>query len=667
MSAAGLLALWLLGSAGCASSSYVSLRKDPYNPLAEQLKLVSRGGPKPTHRTIQLLRRYDLEDNAKGDSKQLLGRLQEVIAREPSADVLYSYAELAYIGGKRKEALDPQASVDFYGASVAHAYLYLFDPRFGQLRNPYDPEFRGACDLYNGALESALRVVRKNNALTPGGRHSIESGAEKWDVEVVLRGAAWQPEDFDRFEFVSDYQITGLKNQYHNYGLGVPLIAVRKNRPRESAAEKYYPENLSFPVTAFLRLLPDAPNHPSGAPHRAMLELYDPLTTAEIVVCGRRVPLESDVTTPLAYYLSDPAFTKQIDISTLGLLQPEKAASVKGLYMLEPYSPDKIPVLMVHGLWSSPITWMEMFNDLRSSPELRDRYQFWFYLYPSGQPFWHSAAQLREDLAQLREALDPQRRAPALDQMVLVGHSMGGLVSRLQTIDSRDDYWHVLSEVPFDQIKGDPELKASLEKVVYFKPNASVRRVITIGTPHRGSTFSNDTTRWLGRKLIDLPAKMMLGRQQLQQDNPGAFRDSALLDITTSIDSLSPESPILPVMLASARPPWVQHHNIVGRVDRSSFFGRVGGDGDGVVPFESAHLEDVHSEIVVEADHSSVHRHPLAVLEVRRILLEHLAALRSFPSTPTPQLIPNYPSTEPMLRGATPASFSRDRYELLTP
>ena len=74
-----------------------------------------------------------------------------------------------------------------------------------------------------------------------------------------------------------------------------------------------------------------------------------------------------------------------------------------GLYMVQPYEPGKIPVLMVHGLWSSPMTWMEMFNDLRSQPEIRDHYQFWFYLYPTGQPFWLSAAQLRRDLAKVRD------------------------------------------------------------------------------------------------------------------------------------------------------------------------------------------------------------------------------------------------------------------------
>ena len=66
-----------------------------------------------------------------------------------------------------------------------------------------------------------------------------------------------------------------------------------------------------------------------------------------------------------------------------------------------------MPVVMVHGLWSSPITWMEMYNDLRSDPQVRENYQFWFYLYPTGQPFWTSATQMREDLAMMRREVDP--------------------------------------------------------------------------------------------------------------------------------------------------------------------------------------------------------------------------------------------------------------------
>ena len=132
--------------------------------------------------------------------------------------------------------------------------------------------------------------------------------------------------------------------------------------------------------------------------------------------------------------------------------------------MLEPYDPRKVPVLMVHGLWSSLITWMEMFNDLRGDTEIRDNYQFWFYLYPTGQPFWTTAAQLRQDLAHARKVLDPNRQAVALDKMVLVGHSMGGLVAKLQTVESGNDYWNLISEEPFSELQTSGDLRRQLEQ-----------------------------------------------------------------------------------------------------------------------------------------------------------------------------------------------------------
>jgi hypothetical protein len=168
----------------------------------------------------------------------------------------------------------------------------------------------------------------------------------------------------------------------------------------------------------------------------------------------------------------------------------------------------------------------------------------------------------------------------------------------------------------------------------YFHPNPSIRRVITLGTPHRGSYFSNDTTQWLAKKLIEMPKALVQDEQRLRHDNPDLFATPALIDVTTSIDSLSPHSPILPVMLTAPRAPWVKYHNIVGRLPRHDFLGRVTSDGDGVVPYESAHLDDVASEVDVPAEHSDIHRHPLSVLEVRRILSEQLEELRRDPVGP---------------------------------
>ena len=342
------------------------------------------------------------------------------------------------------------------------------------------------------------------------------------------------------------------------------------------------------------------------------------------------VPLETDLTTPLAFFLDSPDFRRR-NAATEGLINPHRSAEKRGLYMLEPYDPDRIPVLMVHGLWSSPLTWMDMFNDLRSFPEIRQRYQFWFYIYPSGQPFWISATQLRSDLAAMRQAFDPSHRDTAINETVLVGHSMGGLVSRMQTIESGDDFWKIVSDQPIrspetalQQIAGSQEDRLRLVSTLFFRPNPSVRRVITIGTPHRGSEFANDFTRWAARKVIKLPKMATRTANSLLINNPGLFKDSDLLKTANAIDSLAPESPIFPVMMRARRSPGVKYHNIIGVLENPSLISGAAGRGDGVVAYDSAVMDDVESEVVIDADHTSIHMTSEAIFEVRRILLEHL-------------------------------------------
>ncbi|MCB9875075.1 MAG: hypothetical protein H6821_12930, partial [Planctomycetaceae bacterium] len=357
-----MLALAIGLSCGCSSQKYLKLRPVPRNPLQGPLQLLSFYGPQPSQRTEELLRRYDV---AKADSNEVLTRLQAEIENDPSADKLYSYAELAYIHGKRADAMGKRGqAMELYGTAVAHAYWYLFDPRFDRFRNPYDPQFRGASDLYNAALEGAIRLANNETKLRPGGTYTIGTGEHQFNISVVAHGN-WHEDDFERLEFVSDYEIENLSSRHHSYGLGVPLIAVRHPHEDEDPAEKYYPPGLSFAVTAFLRVAPRMEGQEAG-PHQCVLELHDPLNSHDIVVSNRLVPIETDLTTPLAYFLDNPDFEERKNIATWALLQPDSADSLRGLFMLEPYDPNKIPVVMVHGLWSSPVTWMEMFNELRS-------------------------------------------------------------------------------------------------------------------------------------------------------------------------------------------------------------------------------------------------------------------------------------------------------------
>ena len=401
-----------VSAAGCSDTKWVTVRDTPHNPLAERLMLLSCGGPKPTQRTVMFLRKYDLAGQWHANPQKLVHSVQDVLAREPSAEGL-ARGGGAFVPGGREIAGDRQVAA---GAGSVRLQRHLLvcvscsSRRIGRFPILTIRSFAAPAICTTPRLEALRAVDQQAGKLRPGETVSLEANGQTWDVTVTPRNTPWPVEDIERFEFVSDYSVDGLKNVFHTYGLGVPLIAVRKKFAAGDPIEKHYPPGLCFPVTAFLRCRrgaggrrrrPVAYNGQqaagSCAHHHAVLELYDPLEATDIVVDDRRVPLESDITTPLGYTLNNPAFAA-LDQPTTGLLNPGRVKKLAGIYMLEPYQPGKIPVLMVHGLWSSPITWMEMFNDLRGDPELERNYQFWFYLYPTGQPFWRT----RDAIARMR-------------------------------------------------------------------------------------------------------------------------------------------------------------------------------------------------------------------------------------------------------------------------
>lgn len=604
---------------GCSTRKWVQLKSTPGGPLAAVARL-TQPPPQPSRRTRQLLRRADLPRYGERDPRELLIELQSRFAASPDLEQLYSLAEIAHLTARRKQAGNPDAALELHLAAVAHAYAYLFDPRFDGVRQPYDPQFRGAVELYNESLGAVLRALRRKGQFHPGVAVPAR-GPAGLEIQFVNRTRRWHDADFADFEFADDYDVVGLKNHYRGRGVGVPLIAIRKRHAGEQAAEKYLPPNLSFAVTALLRL----EYSPATGRPQAIVELFDPLEVQAVVLNRQVAPLETDLSTPLAHFLNSPELNR---LASVGLLNPRLLAAkgAHGLVMVEPFDPHKIPVVMIHGLWSSPLTWMEMYNDLRASPDLRDRYQFWFYMYPSGEPFLESAARLRRNLAELRATLDPMHRYGALDQSVLIGHSMGGLVARLQSVDSGGRFWGAVADGSFESLKGDPAKLAALHEKFFFAADPSVRRVVSIASPYGGSRFANGFTRWTARQLIALPDMLSALHREILSDNPEMLRGESSR-LATSVDMLAPDSPVLAALRDVPAGPWASYHNIYGDLPGTTLIERIASEGDGVVSVASAQAPGAISNLAVPADHERVHRQPRAVLEVERILREHAAAV----------------------------------------
>lgn len=641
---------------GCSATSPIKFRKEAFASLKLLNTAATPSDRELSKRTRLALRSFGLEELVKKSPNQALIEIQKQVDREPTLDLIYAVAELSFLEARRRELLDPKVAIEYYLVSSIHAFGYLFDRRFQNNRNSYDPHFREACLYYNDSLEKILRLLGRISGdkgqtvdLSANRSFSIDRiGMEPFNIACQHVLTPWNGNDLEPLKFASDYEVKGLQNQSRQYGLGVPMLAHRKRGSLQSKGGKYTPPNLCFPTTALLRFLPPGSRDENGQPLHAQIELYDSLTIASVQILYHNVPLESDLTTPIAYSISDPRIAK---MNTFGLVRSDMltkplfeladkkgnkitfeegeeewaSRSIQGLYMMQPHESGKIPVIFIHGLWSSPMAWMEMFNSLRGEPSLRARYEFYFYFYPTGQPFWISAAQFRRELDEFRATFDPQRTDPNFDNIVLVGHSMGGLISHLQTLDSGDEFWNLVSDKTPDLIFKDKTEKSKQEILdwFYFQANPSISRVITIATPHHGSRASNDLTQWFGQKLINLPENV-LESVGLTKDGKDMFKKDSLLETRTSIESLSPDQLVFGAMQRRRRQADVRYHNIVGEIEQKNFLKKILPPSDGVVTTESAALERCESQITVQCEHTMIHSHPKTILEVRRILFEHL-------------------------------------------
>jgi pimeloyl-ACP methyl ester carboxylesterase len=628
----GLLLAGTLLLAGCSQGITVREVNRPALSDSWRSSAITCGEPSP--RTWQTLYALDLANQYKQQPVSAIHSLHALAVQTPSSDLLFALAELSYLNGLKSEKADKTQAVASYYLCAGYAYHYLFSgdcpvPRAGEVLRPperiFDPRFRLACDLYNTGLAKCIDHAQKVGRLDPRQKLYLPSSDGRgFELSVDHLGFPWRPDEFGPLRFCANYQVVGLQNQHRSFGLGVPLIGQRVAAV-PAPGDAFYPPEVSFPVTAFFRF--EGTVADLGGQRSGKLELYNPLTVERVVVQNRAVPLETDLTTPLAYFLSR---TDLEGLELRGLFRPVDLANRTGIYLFEPYQKGKIPVVMVHGLLSSPLTWTTMFNDLRADPVLRERYQFWFYLYPTGNPFLTAAADLRQALYRLRNEVDPRHQDGAFDQMVMVGHSMGGLVSKVLTQDSGNDFWKLVSNEPFQQLKAELETKQEFQRLFFFDEQPSVRRVIFLATPHHGSGLSPGLPGQLAIKFIQLPQKMISAAQDLAKENPGAPAGkeiSRYRRLPTSIDLLAPGDPALELLAARTAPPGVLFHSVVGISS-----GKAPTGSDGVVPYESAHLEGAASEIIVPADHMNVHHHPRAVLEVRRILLEHLRSLEQRPA-----------------------------------
>ncbi len=560
-----------------------------------------------------VLNRYDLLKKSHKEPALTIAALHEKALHDDRGDILYTLAECSYLYGSQLidslQVEEHKLAPDYFLLSVLYAYYFISGERSKKSLNIFDHRVRAAIDIYNFGLWQAFESGATEGLVLEAAEHQLPLG----NISITLdtKQLPWKMEEFEKVLPADRYLVRGVSVRNRTAGIGLPLIAIMGKT------------GLPVPVTAILRVEGDLATLSAGTA-RASLELYSARDSSSVnTKDGIALPLESDFTTPLAYKMEGSSF---FDLSLGAFLGREPNKIPDGLYMTESYRPGKIPVVLVHGTASSPVWWVELLNTLTADPKIREKYQFWYFVYTSNKPVIMSAAELRDALSEKVADLDPQEKDLALQQMVVAGHSQGGLLTKLIAVDSGDNLVQALTGKDLASLDMPEKKKAQVGRLLVLKALPFVKTVIFFSTPHRGSFQSKTWNRNLVRWLITLPANLV----QTTMDSFDYMTDDVKRmlggkkTIFTSADSMSPDNPVLKTLAEIPLAPGITGHSIIA----------VEGDGDpklgddGVVKYSSAHLDGMASEFIVKSGHSS-QLNPLAIDEMRRILVENLTASRN--------------------------------------
>lgn len=397
-------------------------------------------------------------------------------------------------------------------------------------------------------------------------------------------------------------------------GLGLPLDGDCDEEQANKKLKLVYETDRHLPVTAVLEF-----DKNSSVNKQVTLRLYDPREVRSVKAGnGRKVDLAADFAMPAHEMLAGKSFVRR---ALGGLFRPERFLGTEGLFVQEPYRPDKIPVIFVHGLASDPHIWEKEIAALMSDPEVGPKVQCWCFMYPTGLAVPLSAARLRAAMNEAQMAFDPDKNDPGMNRIMLVGHSMGGLLSRLQIVDAGDAFWRTWFAVPPEKLPLTPDLVTQLRTALLFKSNPRVKRVVFIATPHGGSKIADG---WIGEtvsRLIRAPLQVvqlvtsvatldpkLLNPQRVEMKNLG----------TGSVKGLSTTHPLLKAM--ASLPLKAPCDSIIAVKDK-----RVAllDSSDGVVPYSSSHIKGVESEVTVISGHSCT-ANPETVKAVTKLVRKHL-------------------------------------------
>jgi pimeloyl-ACP methyl ester carboxylesterase len=492
-------------------------------------------------------------------------------------------------------------------------YMSAAETALDQLKR--SPDNETARNTYNFAVGRIIATIR-DAKLDPWTRplRVPANGREFVLTHKPDPRPQWNPALYD-FTPADQFDVHGtyVTERTTRAGIGAPIVAVGRELNKEARANFTAPRTY-YGVTAIARF--------EG--HRCVLSFEDPLAVETVRVDGQIFPLAADFTVPLAVML---ASTNPKKFELTRMLNPGKYAETARISRLQPYDPNKAVVLVIHGLMDTPATWTPMLNRLRGYPEIRRNYQFWFYSYPSGYPYPYSAVILRHELDAI------EKRFPLRKPMVVIGHSMGGCISRLLITDTDDNkLWMQLFKKPLEQVPLSPESRKLFTDALIFKHRPEIGRVIFISAPLRGSELASNWLGRIGSSLVRSPITLLKAGRDAFKITTFRSGELKLRRIPNSVDTLAPTNRFVIAINTIPITPGIPYHTIMG--DRGK--GNAPNSSDGIVPYWSSHMPGAKSELIVPSGHSA-HQNSEVIQEVRRILMLNLRHI--------PQERPNQGST----------------------
>lgn len=460
-------------------------------------------------------------------------------------------------------------------------------------------------EVYNEAVRQSVVQVATNWA-SPGRSLSLlrtTTGEVHIDVEAVNVPGMTMIEEVVPADFIRVKR--GFESETEIKGVGAALMV----RQGWSEQDPMIPSSgIWYPVTGILNL--DQPDTP-------ILRLYDPTDDGSIVKAGKSFPLSVDYTATFARDFQE----RQLQFLKIpALMRFEKYADRMGLYRVSALNPGKEVCILIHGINSSPNTWHEALNKTFADEEIRERYEFWTFGYPSGAPIPYLAAKLRDST---REMLAFRARNGAVDQRItIVGHSMGGILSKAITQRGGDEDWNKLFKVPIEALRVGKDDKEVLRNMVYYEPIDEIDRVIFCAVPHKGAQIAANPGARIVGDLIQVPKQIAQLTTDIVKQSGYALTPLGLevaKHRVTSLDQLRPSSQLTGEYLYKPLNPSVEFYSVIARKDKDP--GKpIEESTDGIVPYSSSHLDGVVSEkVIFDASHG-VHRTEAGIQEIIRIL-----------------------------------------------